>query len=135
MTLGEIFSGNFSYEVPHYQRPYEWPDRLQWKLCSDLHQAWREGDSYRFLGTIIVNHDPINGRHEVVDGQQRLVTLLVFLRSIVYWVKEHEKHNEDAQYLMQFIHTGHLFQLRDALRTEAQSCGATQAPELRGRRC
>ena len=114
MTLGGLFDGNYSHEVPHYQRPYEWPDHLQWKLCSDLYQAWLDDEPYRFLGTIIVNHDLYNDRYEVVDGQQRLVTLLVLLRAIIYWTRAHEEQDEDAQRLTQFIRTGQLFQ-RDSL--------------------
>lgn len=66
--------------IPHYQRQYSWTKKNVRNLLSDIDLAVKEKDQhddfkYR-IGTIILfkNSDSI---YEIVDGQQRIVTLLL----------------------------------------------------------
>lgn len=72
--------------IPNYQRPYKWERRNVIELLRDIEEAIanRDGGGARHyrLGTILL-HDN-NGVFEIVDGQQRLLTLsllLFFLKS------------------------------------------------------
>lgn len=65
--------------IPAYQRPYKWTARNVSQLFSDL-ALHRERSSYR-LGTIVF-HEDTQGRN-VVDGQQRTVTLLLTVRALI----------------------------------------------------
>ncbi len=80
LTIGELFSGPNVFRMPIFQRPFSWEEETALQLFGDIHQAMErsaevESAGY-FLGPIIVaragsSSSPL----EVVDGQQRLVTL------------------------------------------------------------
>lgn len=61
--------------IPAYQRVYCWEEDNVIQLLDDLLDNSQE--EYR-LGSIILNNS--NGRWDIVDGQQRLVTLTLLLR-------------------------------------------------------
>jgi hypothetical protein len=71
--------------IPNYQRDYEWDEELVVQLLEDLFSAISgdsehpEGREYR-LGTLILHVHEDHQVQDVVDGQQRLITLaLVYL--------------------------------------------------------
>lgn len=74
-SVGALFQDQF-YRVPSYQRPYSWDDDNFDDLVSDTRDADR-AKPY-FLGTIVL-HKEADGTSIVVDGQQRLTSLLVLL--------------------------------------------------------
>lgn len=80
--LSEIFSGaNSFYEVPDYQRPYSWEDDQIQDLWDDIYVAYSEGRKVYFLGSIIVAKGE-DIYKEVIDGQQRLTTLMILFCTI-----------------------------------------------------
>lgn len=78
------------FEVPKYQREYTWGSREWEALFDDL----IENDDGYFLGSIICINtatDSINGpKFEVVDGQQRLTTLSLFLSALYTALNDHK---------------------------------------------
>lgn len=89
-----------AYKVPLYQRPYAW-SRDQWEdLFEDLNSL-RPNDVH-FLGSIVVvpesEHRFGVNYFQVVDGQQRLATILIWLSAIRDIAKENGN-NELANYL------------------------------------
>lgn len=89
-----------AYKVPLYQRPYAWT-KEQWEdLLEDIMEL--ENDKIHFLGSIVVvpegNHRLGVNYFEVVDGQQRIATLLIWLSAIRDIAKENNN-NELAEYL------------------------------------
>lgn len=64
-------------KIPKYQRAYEWQSEHVNDLLNDLYDAYRQGKPY-ILGTIILYLN--NLHYEIVDGQQRLITLSILLR-------------------------------------------------------
>jgi uncharacterized protein with ParB-like and HNH nuclease domain len=91
----EIFVGKL-YEIPEYQRYYEW--EVGKKYIGQVDQFWEDIKGYFDssnpfpLGVFILQK---NGRvYEIVDGQQRLTTLVILLRSLIETLKERvEKDN------------------------------------------
>ena len=85
----EIFSsdGNFYYTIPKYQREYTWSCREWEALYDDISE---NNDEY-FIGSIICIPlgDTINPYLEVIDGQQRLTTISIFLTAIYTRLKDH----------------------------------------------
>ena len=78
--LMEIFSDEYLFEIPDYQRPYSWATEQTSELLDDLLTAMNAGaDSYYFLGSIVLIKKEREARAEVVDGQQRLTTLTILL--------------------------------------------------------
>ena len=80
------------FRVPHYQRAYDWDDEEVGDFVRDLlrlYQHQRKGDSsaWHFFGVLIsvsvAAPDTVEKMYfEVVDGQQRLATLLLVLDGI-----------------------------------------------------
>ena len=87
----EILSadGNFYYTIPKYQREYTWSYREWEALYDDISE---NNDEY-FIGSIIYIPlgDAINPYLEVIDGQQRLTTISLFLTAIYTRLKEHRE--------------------------------------------
>ena len=85
----ELLSARDSdFLIPDYQRPYAWEELECSALWDDIYTfalpdsdytSFDENDEY-FLGPIVVfkNH---NSKLEIIDGQQRLTTLLLLLRA------------------------------------------------------
>lgn len=82
--------------IPHYQRPYKWGLAQVRQLLSDIeHQTQATSQeqgagSYR-MGTVVVHVEELlqtelgtvrETRHNIVDGQQRTVTLLLVLHAL-----------------------------------------------------
>jgi len=76
-TLKDVFGGPSShYQIPLYQRPYNWEDEHIEQLWEDLHSAFQANDDYYFLGPVVLANTN-EGHLEVIDGQQRLTTLTI----------------------------------------------------------
>ena len=88
--------------IPDYQRPYAWDDSRQCQtLWDDIfsfafpendHSKFKRDDEY-FLGPIVTYKNE-NGKLEVIDGQQRLTTLMLLLRA--FYGKFENMQDEDS---------------------------------------
>ena len=68
--------------IPEYQRPYAWTDEQVITLFDDLKEYTNnQNESSYFLGCI-VSFTNENKEQEIIDGQQRITTLLLLLRAI-----------------------------------------------------
>ena len=79
------------FRIPHYQRFYSWHKRQRDDLFNDLRTLAAGGDDqHHFMATIVchrTNETTSIGAsqyrlYDVVDGQQRLTTLIVLLKCI-----------------------------------------------------
>ncbi len=95
LSVHDLFQKERRYVVPLYQRPYVWNQDEQWlPLWDDIErqadaamEAGEEGSRRsHFLGAVVLNVAKTVGasvaRSEVIDGQQRLTTLQVFLAAM-----------------------------------------------------
>ncbi|MDR3203823.1 MAG: DUF262 domain-containing HNH endonuclease family protein [Deltaproteobacteria bacterium] len=82
-SLSKVFSSDYCYEIPPYQRPYAWTVEETSALFDDLIDFYNQqkDDSY-FLGSIVLIKEEGNPKSEVIDGQQRLTTLTILLAAI-----------------------------------------------------
>ena len=81
-SLMELFTTRDKYVIPSYQRPYSWEYEECLKLYSDIVDAY-DGKKDYFLGNIIISRsmrDKI--RPQIVDGQQRLLTLWLVFKTL-----------------------------------------------------
>lgn len=88
---GESQDGELHKElcIPDYQREYCWTRvQVEQLLESIWYFPWNQTDSRLHLGTVVL-HETDDGKMNVVDGQQRLITL-----SLLYLLDEH-KRDED----------------------------------------
>ncbi|MGY6571057.1 MAG: DUF262 domain-containing protein [Salinarimonas sp.] len=95
LSVHDLFQKERRYTVPLYQRAYVWNEDEQWQpLWDDIERqadaclAADNGVPRRshFLGAVVLNVQKIVGsavaRSEVIDGQQRLTTLQVFVAAL-----------------------------------------------------
>lgn len=90
MTVGAVLSERYPFAVPRYQRAYAWEDEAVGFFVHDVesllgHQA---GHTSHFFGGVVCiqltdNQQVRPIRYEVVDGQQRLATLMLALSCVV----------------------------------------------------
>lgn len=88
-TIIDLFSDKKAdFLIPDYQRPYAWNEEQCQTLWDDIflfsfpdnnYEAFDENEEY-FLGSIVTYKNE-KGKSEVIDGQQRLTTLMLILRA------------------------------------------------------
>lgn len=81
--LSKIFSSEFEYVIPSYQRPYAWTQDQASELFDDLKSFYEtEDEEGYFLGSIVLIKSEDKPRAEVIDGQQRLTTLTILFAAM-----------------------------------------------------
>lgn len=99
-----LLDKNRAYKVPIYQRPYVWNEE-QWQELYDDLLGLADSDIH-FLGSIVVVTDQKTRAaveyFQIVDGQQRLATILVWLAALRDVLKE-KGETELADYLTGFL--------------------------------
>lgn len=79
------------YNVPRNQRRYVWNKDNWQELFDDVMAVVKGTFPSHFIGSIVLKTDPMeNGlpHYSVIDGQQRTITLTIFLSSIMFWMKK-----------------------------------------------
>lgn len=84
-TLGNLFRQNRRLVIPRYQRSYEWKEANIQDFYADF--VATSPDRVNFIGNIVVDASK-DTRYEVIDGQQRLITLTILLAAIRDILKE-----------------------------------------------
>ena len=80
--LKKIFSEEFWFVVPQYQRPYVWQEDNIQELIDDLYYAFEnKQNSEYFLGALVLKKTKEEEfrEYEILDGQQRLTTLCMMI--------------------------------------------------------
>ncbi len=86
-SLEDLIRNKF-YRIPLYQRPYDWDIDKVSQLWDDINS----NEPGYFLGFLLFKPDPPNepnpSEFEIVDGQQRLATLLLLIRAFIEILEE-----------------------------------------------
>lgn len=101
--VSKIFSKEFDFHMPSFQRPYSWEETQVETLFDNLYDFYIENksDDY-FLGSIVLIKKDNSPESEVIDGQQRLTTLTILLSVIA----EHLDGNLKATVLNYIVEPG-----------------------------
>ena len=70
-----------TFEIPFFQRPYVWNED-NWKQLVDSIDD-EHGKNFPYLGSIILKRNDENDPWLVIDGQQRLTTLSLFIKAFI----------------------------------------------------
>jgi hypothetical protein len=89
LTLGQFLT-NRLFRIPDYQRAYSWEKKQRVDLFSDIKNTFEKSrDAQHFMATVVALRRSgkligTNQHHitEIVDGQQRLTTLIMLMKSI-----------------------------------------------------
>lgn len=87
--LNKLISKNIHFSLPIYQRRYEWKseqwDRLWDNIIEQLNNDDKNKKNPAFLGSIglkLIGDEGGNVKYEIIDGQQRITTIVLFLAAI-----------------------------------------------------
>lgn len=123
-SVSKLFTENL-YRIPDYQRGYAWRDRQLKDFWSDIEQL--ESGRNHYIGVLTLEEVPptdlqrwdddrwiIDSKHflpyYVVDGQQRLTTIIIFLQCLVEKLKPLDQVNYTSA---QEIRKKFIFESRD----------------------
>lgn len=89
VTLDQLLYGRL-FRIPQYQRTYSWQKKQRQDLFEDIRRTWAVGNERpHFMATIVglrrEKRTIMTRDHlvvEVVDGQQRITTLILLLKAI-----------------------------------------------------
>lgn len=108
------------FRIPHYQRFYSWGNRQREDLFSDIRKlATQKEDQHHFMATLVCHKTTETKSvgtsqyriYDIVDGQQRMTTLIILLKCIeLAMPKSSDDRNDLAKILVK--RDGHLILLQ-----------------------
>lgn len=100
--LNQIFSPQFEFSIPDYQRPYAWGGEQTNQLLSDIMEAQqRNPEEPYFLGSLVLVKVEGNPKADVIDGQQRLTTLSILLAVLRELSENPQVRSEMHEYIVE----------------------------------
>lgn len=96
-----MFDNKRQYQIPVYQRNYDWKKDNCIELFNDVLRAY-DREKTHFLGTIVqVNQDDENGikQYLIIDGQQRMTSVYLLLKALYDMADKPEDKSELVGYI------------------------------------
>ena len=99
-TLGELLRGGDNrrkFIIPDYQREYDWKNHNFDIFWEDLIHASNKGETF-FLGMFTLNYKGEKNNietYEVVDGQQRITTITLFIKSLTIYLLDKQEESKN----------------------------------------
>ena len=90
-TIRDLFNGRTIFHIPQYQRAYAWEEPQLEDFVDDIENQKLDKDY--FFGTILFQNKGRSGNFEnidIVDGQQRITTLIIFMKLLLDRLGKHE---------------------------------------------
>ena len=108
--IASLFSGDTVFAIPYFQRAYKWrPERLA-QLNQDLLNLVDETTDFHFLGAIIIHGRRTNPAdpdvYDVIDGQQRITTIFLYLCAVVRVLSDQNQLQEAAGLFLKYLAIG-----------------------------
>ena len=100
--IKSIFADDRYFEIPNYQRSYAWRE----KQLRDFLEDFSHVENYKkyYYGTILLQHkENTDDTYEIVDGQQRLTTLIIFMSCLIKRMEEVGLTDEAGDLVKKFI--------------------------------
>ncbi len=102
VTVAKLFSPDFIFKIPIYQRPLSWERDNFDQLFEDVHDAVISKEKQYFLGSILLQeHEHDKNRFYIVDGQQRISSLAILMAVIRDSTKNPKLKGNITSYLYQ----------------------------------
>lgn len=98
--IGKLIKEN-NLKVPIYQRSFAWEKKEVKELFDDIQGSINE-EEY-FLGTIVLTKNKDVSRLEIIDGQQRISTIVIFFSAFKEFLIDNEgKNSVQSSYLSDY---------------------------------
>ena len=92
-TVASFFGQQkIQYSIPAYQRAYSWDDMQIKTFLEDLieFKHGKENNPYCY-GNVLLETISKDKKYEIIDGQQRITTITIFMRALLNTLKDREK--------------------------------------------
>ncbi len=104
--LEDILKDKLYYQIPIYQRPYQWTEENCEKLLDDLFFNYEDDrESDYFCGSLVlitISEDSKAKTYDVVDGQQRLSTFILLAKVLATLYSERlDPERKSQEYLQE----------------------------------
>lgn len=103
MTMGEVIGQRYPFAVPRYQRAYAWDDEAVGYFVRDVEAMLQHpaGQTSHFFGGVVciqfTDHQNVHPTsYEIVDGQQRMATLMLALSCVVEMASDLERRSRKS---------------------------------------
>ncbi|MCE9550006.1 MAG: DUF262 domain-containing protein, partial [Betaproteobacteria bacterium] len=78
-TYRQLISGGLSYRIPHFQPDYSWSENEWEDLWADITGVIQaDGEPVHYMGCLVLQSTD-NRTFDVIEGQQRLTTLMLII--------------------------------------------------------
>lgn len=88
VKIQTLLSDNF-FTIPAFQRDYVWDDKNVEAYFNDIYESFDDGKSEYYLGNIVLAKEQ-DSRWAIVDGQQRLTTTSLFIKSFMSFINKYQ---------------------------------------------
>jgi len=112
IKVKDLFNGDRIFNVPKYQRAFAWEESNLKDFLDDLLN--QRGEKSYFLGTLLFHQKSNKGEYEyvdIVDGQQRLTSIILFVKVIILLLKNKESEMVTEKTHSRYIYDGECYTL------------------------
>jgi len=95
-SLKQFFASKM-FEIPKYQRSYAWEKQNVRDLFEDIQEAL-DTKANHYIGTVVLAKSDREDVFNIVDGQQRITTIVLFISVIIRRLKDKEDQNFYRRY-------------------------------------
>ena len=88
VSFQELLGNGKKHKVPEFQRDFSWKEEHWEDLWQDLKDIYDGREMQHYMGTIVLQNTKEKKTFLIVDGQQRITTLSLFILAIVKNLKD-----------------------------------------------
>lgn len=103
LLVNQVLGSNNHYHIPVYQRRYSWVKAQLDRLISDCENAIEKQAEGYFLGSLILDSSIGINKLAIIDGQQRMTTISLFLIALRDYFLAHNEEKKANRLNLQFL--------------------------------
>lgn len=105
--ISSLVSGDVVFSIPFFQRSYKWKSERLNQLNQDVLTIVDQASEFHFLGAVIIHGRSSNPSdpkvYEVIDGQQRITTLFLYIAAVTKTLAENGQEGEAAGLFLKYL--------------------------------
>lgn len=105
--ISSLVSGDVVFSIPFFQRSYKWKSERLHQLQQDILTIVDQASEFHFLGAVIIHGRSSNPSdpkvYEVIDGQQRITTLFLYIAAATKTLAENGQEGEAAGLFLKYL--------------------------------
>ena len=94
-SFQELVGNGKKYKIPEFQRDFSWKKEHWEDLWQDLTDVYEGVEEQHYMGAIVLQNTTDKKKFIIVDGQQRITTLSLFILAIAKHLKDLVEKNVD----------------------------------------